>query len=177
MESGWVDVGPGTIDYLLGFVGGGLGRFGNNLASTITRGWNGQEWDINKTPIVRRFFGETGPQGSRQLYYDAREEVKAAYDRMQGYRKDKDFANAQRYRQEHQAEIEAYSTFEAVDKRRRQLDAQATSIKADKALTPVERDMKLKMIEEEELGLMMRARKRLDDARRRTGALPLAVGQ
>lgn len=167
-EPGYVDIGAGTMDYMIGYVTGGLGRFLNNLGSTLYRGYQGQEWQVNKTPIVRRFVGEIDDAANRQLYFEARDEVQAAKQRADAYRKSggefKD--QRERYLKEHRADILAADNFKAVDDRRRVIAKEIDRIKG-MSLPPAEEEKRIKVQQKRELDFMAGARKRLDAARER----------
>jgi hypothetical protein len=171
-EPGWADISPGSLDYLFGTITGGLGRFVANTAGTVGRAYEGQEWKINKTPIVHRFFGEIDPAASRAIYFEEREKVNAASERLQGYRKDHDPQAVQRFRKENQAEISSHEIFKRTDEQRKKINEQVDRIKANKDLSAADRETQLKVQEKRELDLMMRARKQIETRRNAPTALP-----
>ena len=169
-EPGLIDLSPGSVDYMIGFLTGGTGRFAKNLSDTITRGYQGQEWQVDKTPIVRRFVGANDTAGSRALYFEDREKVKAVFDRATGYAKDNNRAAEARLKAENSAEYNSHSDFTSADKQRRGVLKAIDEIKAKPGLSAVEREKQIKAKEAEELALMLRARRALRD--RREGRVP-----
>lgn len=74
-KPGAVDVSPGTIDYTLNFLGGGVGRFVANSVATPWKLYEGEEVPVEKAPIVRRFKGAVQPEADSALYYEKRQEA------------------------------------------------------------------------------------------------------
>ena len=70
-EPGFIDVHPGSIDHVMQTMTGGVGRFAKGIADSIINGFHG-EWQIEKTPIIRRFVGRVGPEADAAAYYALR---------------------------------------------------------------------------------------------------------
>jgi hypothetical protein len=90
-----------------------------------------------------------------------------------GYRKDRDELGMERVLKENAAEREVRNKFERVDEQRTKIRKNIDEIKADKSLTTVDREQRIKIEERRELDLMNEARQRLRDAR--TSRVPAAV--
>jgi hypothetical protein len=143
---GWADVAPGTVDYLMGYATGGLGRFALNTLNLGTRIYNGQEWLPEKTPFVRRFYGESPtPGANRAEYYEERKEVQAA-----GQRKTTG------------PEAGAVSKFKETDKAISNLRKEIDKINANDKLEPAEKDDLINELEKKELEHMLGARRVLE---------------
>lgn len=82
VRSGWVDVAPGTIDYMAQLVTGGTGKFFKDLYDTGANAVTGEPWDPSKTPILRRFYGKVSGAADNELYYKAREQMQAEVSRV-----------------------------------------------------------------------------------------------
>jgi hypothetical protein len=162
---GYIDVSPGTIDYMLKFVTGGLGQFALNSTSTATGLAQGTEWQVEKTPIVRRFYGKMDVSADRALYFEEQQKVHAAYERMRAYRKDGNDAGYDRISKEAAPEIDAQGAFKAADKLRRLIQQDIETIKADKSISAVERERRVKEKEREEIAAMRDARRELKELR------------
>lgn len=74
-KPGSVDVSPGTIDYVLNFLGGGVGRFVANSIATPWKLYEGEEVPVEKAPIARRFKGAVQPAADAALYDEKRKEA------------------------------------------------------------------------------------------------------
>jgi len=143
---GYLDVHPEVLDYLTGFVTGGLGRFGMNMLSTGTRWYNGQEWQQERTPFVRRFYGESLTPGSmRALYRDQRMEVEAAAQRKTPG-----------------PEMRSAGAFRTAQKANSALYKQRDAIAANDKLSEAEKEQRIKKIDEQQLRNMMQARRVLE---------------
>jgi len=86
--SGAIDIHPGSIDHMLQAVTGGVGKFGLNLTDTLVSGFRDKEWNIEKTPILRRFVGHVGEQADAAAYYELRRAEKDRQANVQQARKD-----------------------------------------------------------------------------------------
>jgi hypothetical protein len=148
---GYLDTAPENIDYLLGFMTGGLGRFAINTWTSGTRLYQGQEWAPEKTPFLRRSYGEApSPQVNRSIYYDEREEVRAAEQRKTPG-----------------PELQAAQAFKAATKASSNLSKQREAIQANKTLSAPEKDRRIKALDEQELNNMLQARRVLERHRAR----------
>jgi len=146
---GYVDIHPEVLDYLTGFVTGGLGRFGMNMLTSGTRWYNGQEWQQEKIPFARRFYGEAPTPGSmRALYREQRLEVEAAAQRKTPG-----------------PEMRAAPAFKAAQKANNALYKQRDAIAANPNLTDAQKDQRFKKIDEQQLANMLRARRVLERGR------------
>jgi GNAT superfamily N-acetyltransferase len=73
---GKVDVSPGTIDYMLNFLGGGVGRFVAGSVATPWRLYQGEDAKPEKMPLARRFYGFKQPESDAAIYYENREDAR-----------------------------------------------------------------------------------------------------
>jgi tetratricopeptide (TPR) repeat protein len=148
---GYLDTSPENLDYLFGFVTGGLGRFAQNVYTSATRMYQGQEWAPEKTPFARRFYGEAPqPQANRALYYEEREKVQAAQQRKTPG-----------------PELGAADAFTATTKLSTELRKQREAIQANDKLSETEKEKRIKVLDDRELQAMLQARRALERNRAR----------
>jgi Large polyvalent protein associated domain 38 len=82
-KPGWLDVYPGQLEYGVGFVTGGLGRFVANSYQTGTNWVEGVSPPIEKLPVARRFLGETDPTLSEgKRFRQMQDELEGEKNRM-----------------------------------------------------------------------------------------------
>jgi hypothetical protein len=85
-QEGWIDVHPETLRYMVEYLGGGLGATVLRTAETAARAKDG-EFESNKTPFVRRFYGKVNDYGDQTAFYDRLDELakyKAEFDSLKG---------------------------------------------------------------------------------------------
>lgn len=73
-NAGWADIYPGQVDYAVGWVTGGLGRFVANTYQTGANVLEGGTTPPERWPLARRFLGETNGSAEASRYYENREE-------------------------------------------------------------------------------------------------------
>jgi len=143
------DIHPEVIDYLTGFVTGGLGRFGMNMYTWGTRLYNGQEWMPEKTPFVRRFYGEAPQPGAeRALYAEQRKEAEAA-----------------KQRKTPGPEMRSAPAFQEAQKANKKLYQEMDKVQKNDRLSEAEKDKRVKALEQKQLDNMLKARRTLERAR------------
>ncbi len=130
-ESGAVDVHPGTFDYLVGAVVGGVGHFLKAGWNTIVSGVMDHEWRPETTPILRRFVGRVGPEADQYAYYQARDEARGEANAVTAARKDRRAGDqdAIRFTNEHRGGNKK-AIFDEADQKMRALRAEEDRIKA-----------------------------------------------
>jgi hypothetical protein len=75
-KPGKIDVHPASIDHVLQAMTGGIGRFAKGIGESVATAIKGDEWQPEKTPILRRFTGKIGEQHDAALFYEKRKEVR-----------------------------------------------------------------------------------------------------
>lgn len=160
-QSGAIDVHPASIDHVLQAFTGGLGRFAKGVAETVVNGASG-EWQIEKTPIIRRFVGKVGAEADRAIYYEKRQEVRDLEAAMAAARKDRsagvNLDQANETLRESGKVHRSKEIFDAADGRLKGLRRQVEKIEADKTMSDSARRNEL-------TGLRERMRKIQNDAR------------
>ncbi|CAN7686722.1 hypothetical protein LJR030_003144 [Rhizobium sp. LjRoot30] len=156
IQPGVIDVHPDSMEHLWGFFTGGIGRFLSQTAETGQRALQG-EFEPQKTPWVRSFYGAIGEDSQRAEFYDQRERVQAAKSRLKEYQEKGDKTALDEYRQENAQEIRAIGAFDAIEKQRRKLNKQRRELEKRDDSERVQAE--LKRLDELDLQLMNRARK------------------
>jgi hypothetical protein len=82
LKKGLIDLYPGHIEYAAGFVTGGAGRFVGNLWGAGMDIASGISTPLERTPIIRRFLGQTGPAAESARFYEVRDEVEEKRNRL-----------------------------------------------------------------------------------------------
>jgi len=83
--SGGIDVNPNTLEYLMEYYSGGLGKFVNRTAATINTAKDKIEgkpvdFEMNKIPFVRKFVGEKNKYVDKSDYFEGSTEVRQLYE-------------------------------------------------------------------------------------------------
>ncbi|WP_136626623.1 LPD38 domain-containing protein [Bradyrhizobium macuxiense] len=130
-ESGAIDVHPGTFDYIVGAVVGGVGHFLKSGWNTIVSGVVDHEWRPETTPVLRRFVGRVGPEADQYAYYQARDEARGEANAVKQARKERRTGDqdAARFVSEHRGESKK-SIFDRADRQMRDLRAQEDRVRA-----------------------------------------------
>ncbi len=81
------DIHPGVIDHMLQSVTGGVGKFGKGLVETLIAGVRDGKWDVENTPVLRRFVGRVGPMADQAAFYEAERAEKERQNAVAAARK------------------------------------------------------------------------------------------
>lgn len=88
--SGFVDISPEMLDYLIDFMGKGSGRFMSNVAATTTSLAQAKVPDMKHVPFVRKVVDKPNVQASKSIVYpmfENRNRVIYSDEQIQRYRK------------------------------------------------------------------------------------------
>ena len=89
-----MDVSPETIEHVVQFVTGGLGRSILRAGKVVASPATDTEIKAPDIPIARRFFGGTTGFEDLRLFYDNASQAEGIGERIAGHRQDKDFKAA-----------------------------------------------------------------------------------
>ena len=78
---------PGAVEYVGGWLTGGLGRTINHGIQTGKALWDGVPLEVEKIPIVRRFMGETDERSEAGRYYEMHDDVDGSKNRYRAAKK------------------------------------------------------------------------------------------
>lgn len=145
---GWIDVRPGTLEHGFGAITGGLGRTISDLYQMGSRAVQGQEQIREKIPLIRRFYGSVGFRENQSLYFKEREKVFTDFNR--------------KIESPESASVDA---FRDADKNRVKLNKEIDAVRADKNLTPKQRDEAVKNIQDQQEDWMLDAMRQLNQRR------------
>jgi hypothetical protein len=112
LTPGMIDISPETIEHVLGFLGGGTGRFITEGVETVGRAASG-DFDLRKTPFLRRAAYEPHPSETNIRYRDAMEEAETLTARRKAYEKERNFSSL---RSLPQNMVRASQRMDAIDK-------------------------------------------------------------
>jgi hypothetical protein len=84
--SGMTDISPETIDHLMAYVTGGLGKFVGRALDTSARVYKGETPPIRNVPIVRRFLYDEHPAAMSMRYKENMAEMEDIERRYKGYK-------------------------------------------------------------------------------------------
>jgi hypothetical protein len=90
--SGAIDVSPETVEHVVSFLTGGVGRFVAGTADTGARLVQGEEIPVGKTPFLKRFVYEAHPSEMGNRYRENLTELEALEERYKLYKKSRDTA-------------------------------------------------------------------------------------
>ena len=85
-QSGFIDMHPETLRYIIEYLGGGFGATALRTSESVARGTKG-EFEPAKTPFTRRLYGEVTQYSDQSDFYDRAEEVgkfKAEFKSLKG---------------------------------------------------------------------------------------------
>jgi len=160
---GAIDVSPESIEHMVEFVTGGLGRFITNTVKSggSALGLTDSEWLPEKTPILSSFYGSGGTvQAQRDSFYRAWREVDQADHEVKELKKRGDIETMRQRQQEYRTEIAAYPHFSKVYKELGEIRREKSRIR-DK-LSGAERRTALERLEEREKRLISGVMRRLE---------------
>jgi hypothetical protein len=124
--SGWADVSPEHLEYLVEYLGGGLARFVDGVVSTATNvvsDFNGEdeftlEDDIYDIPFIRSFYSTVSNNVDRSRFFEHSKEIRNAVDKYKKYVK-LDTTKAIDYYKQHKALIDMDVSLKTVQKQLR----------------------------------------------------------
>lgn len=164
-KSGYVDMSPGTIDYMLNFLGGGVGRFVANSASVPWKLYQGEEVTADKAPLSRRFVGQVNKEAfDRGAYYEDRDKARDApvsLARKAAKRGDPGAADAYDSLSKNatQGDLAGEALFDKVDRQISKYRAEEKKVREDAKLDETTRKQKIEEIRAEIATLRNNARK------------------
>lgn len=164
-KSGYVDMSPGTIDYMLNFLGGGVGRFVANSASVPWKLYQGEEITADKAPLSRRFVGQVNKEAfDRGAYYEDRDKARDApvsLARKAAKRGDPGAAEAYDSLSKNatQGDLAGEALFDKVDRQIGKYRAEEKKVREDAKLDETTRKQKIEEIRAEIATLRNNARK------------------
>jgi len=124
-ESGWLDVSPDMLKYLLTYYTGGAGTFAERvfmLPSAMKEARElGVDIDPNKIPFYRRISGEINSRPDTEQYYERRETILSK--KAQAENQQLTSPERARYRKENQKYLQVIPLSKGTEKRLRQLYA------------------------------------------------------
>jgi hypothetical protein len=91
---GLISVSPETLDHFFKFFAGGLGRFGSNVANTLTTIAEGKAPELRSVPFARRLVYEEHPGATGMRFRENTEELDTIWARYEHYRETGDRAAA-----------------------------------------------------------------------------------
>lgn len=154
---GIVDISPEVLEHYAQFAMGGVGKFVLNTWATGERLVTGEEWLPEETPIARRLYGKATTASRRRDFYEAWNEVDAAYYEMRELAKTGDLEGAQTARQTYRAELAAHAPLKATYKSLRALRKRRDVIEADTSLSRTEKLRRREEIVKQENAVISRA--------------------
>jgi hypothetical protein len=106
LEPGWLSISPGYVDYMMQFLGGGLGKVIVNAETTAESLVHGETPDPTRMPVVRGFYGEASGQAAQiHSFYDIKDRVEHADFVIKGRAKERDAEGMKASREEYQTEL------------------------------------------------------------------------
>lgn len=161
---GYFDVSPETLQHYVEFAGGGGGKFVVNALQTGQSVLSGNEWIPEKTPLMRRFYGKATSVSRRREFYDAWNEVDAAFYEVRTLTKAglRDEAKAARAR--NAVELKAYPALSAAYKTLKGLRKQREAIEANEKIGAPDKKVRLNRLVDRENEIVHGALKRYYEA-------------
>ena len=156
-RAGLLDFSPDVIVHYSEFLAGGVGKLVLNTIASGERIVSGDEWLPEKTPFIRRLYGRSTTVSRRREFFEAWDEVDAAFYEVKELAKDGDMEGSRRAREEYRAELAVYPVMKTTDKALREMRKQREQIEKNKALSEAERRQRLDDLRKRENQMIMRA--------------------
>lgn len=121
-----MSVSPDDIDHILGFIGGGVGRFVLRGVETTQQATDeADSVQIRNVPILRRMYrSPRNPYKARGNFIDYHKRIRAKRKEIRERREEGDHAGADTVQREHAQLLSLYQMFQASDRRARKLNEQ-----------------------------------------------------
>ncbi|MBX9607280.1 MAG: hypothetical protein K2Y51_13730 [Gammaproteobacteria bacterium] len=150
LTPGWADINPENLDYIAGFLTGGVGQAVARTLDLPVKALD-DEQDIKSSdiPFYRRFRGEAPEYYTSNRYHEIRDNIRAASKREDAYYDAGEDERLAELREEKGAELDLAGDLKASESKLRKLYKQRTAARADKSLTGQERKWALDAIESE----------------------------
>lgn len=156
-RSGLVDISPDVLEHYLEFAMGGAGKFVLNTIATGERVVSSDEWLPEKTPFIRRLYGKTTTGSRYREFYDAWDQVDAAFYEVKELAKAGDREGSLAARQTYRPELSAYPTFKATAKMLRDIRKLKSQIEADDRLAAEEKRRRIEDLRKREHSLILKS--------------------
>ena len=156
-RAGLLDFSPDVIVHYSEFLAGGVGKLVLNTIASGERIVSGDEWLPEKTPFIRRLYGRSTTVSRRREFFEAWDEVDAAFYEVKELAKDGDMEGSRRAREEYRAELAVYPVMKTTDKALREMRKQREQIEKNKAFSEAERRQRLDDLRKRENQMIMRA--------------------
>jgi hypothetical protein len=144
-KSGGIDVSPDAIEHMMEFSLGGIYRFTMRVTDNANTAARGGVLEINKMPFARQLTGDIKPFADISSFYDARQELKnieAQFKTLRG-------TERLTYRRDNNGKFKLKGLMKVSDKRMKILRAKRDKIESDDALTFVERERQLDVVQDQ----------------------------
>ena len=159
-QSGYIDINPDSMRYLVGYFTGAAGNFAvNKVPDNITRYVNDVELETHRTVFLGRANGKVLPYADVDKFYKRRDEVAQIEAEM------KSLSGSERYKflKENRSKLQLRAKIKSTEKMLKALRGKRNAIyTAD--LTLKERDLKLKSVEKQMKALIDRINKEYTQA-------------
>jgi hypothetical protein len=159
VRPGIIDWSPETLDFIVDFLGAGVGKLVSDTANTLARAATGEDIEPSKVPLVRQFYFQHEGYVGTQQYYDMRKAVTLTYDELKQAVEDGNHDLAARIRKDYAADLRMVPFFFGKDN----IDEGITTLRKARDATndPVRKDEMTKRLDD----LMAKVRKRYMDLR------------
>jgi hypothetical protein len=156
-EPGAVDVYPDSLEYLWGWLTGGVGRFVSQTAQTAQSAVD-LNFEPKKTPFVRSFYGSVDDASKKAEYYNEREKAMYAAGKMKEFEDAGDKKDTADFLASHKQELDAARAFKIAEQERKKINKERRSL--EKSKMPRDKiDNELDRLNDLELEIMNSARK------------------
>ena len=154
---GAIDMYPDSIEHLFGYAVGGFGRF---LAQGVQTAGDAMKGEVHpeKVPWVRSFYGQYNKDSQRNEYFKQREAVLSTAGYMKSYQDAGDQAGVDKLQTSNPVEVAAYSAFNQAEKTRKAINRQRRQIDADTTMSSADRQKANDELDAQELDAMKQAR-------------------
>jgi len=142
--SGYVDVSPDVMQYLVGYYGGGAyDFFTNRTVNFVEKTTSSEPLEDREIPFVRKLSGKALPYEDQSKFYDRRDEINQIVDRREAVR-GRDRVDFMR---DYQAKLRLKPLADSTEKRLRQLREQRKRLEASGSLSDKAKRNRMDMIE------------------------------
>lgn len=154
---GYIDVSPETLEHMIEFSTGGVGKFILRTEKTISAINNNEDLEANDVPLLRRFVGKKSRYVDRSLYYDMRDDVRLVEKEYRGQHGKGRSKEAQQVQRDYPVEFRMIGAVKTAEKQLRKIRKQAKQAKEQGAGNDSE---VIKGLQEQQDKVMTQARTR-----------------
>ena len=153
---GAIDWSPEVLDYIFEQFTGAAGAFVGRTVDSVSKGFSGEEIDINDTPVLRKMIGGNNPYFDKSAAYDRMSEIENIVGRYKDYLKSGMREEGEALRKENAEVFGMRGLAENTSGALQKIRTQKLKIELNRSYTREQKEMQIKKLEKMETDIVTR---------------------